>query len=187
MRIIAGRFKGRTFTPPIDPRVTRPTTDLAKESLFNILVNQIEFADEMHVLDLFAGSGSVSYEFMSRGIGQVTCVEMSAPLIRFIRQTAFVLGVKNEVETVKTDVFKWIPTAEGQQFDLIFADPPYAQQSTLLLPDLIFKHQLLKPNGIFILEHDTLNRFTAHPNLTDERNYGKTVFSFFEHQATDIN
>ena len=181
MRIISGRFKGRTFTAPIDPRVTRPPTDLAKESLFNILTNQVDFTEEMHILDLFAGTGSVSYEFLSRGVGEATCVEQSAPLVRFIRQTAFVLGVKNYVETIKADVFKWIPTAEGKQYDLIFADPPYALQTSLQLPDMIFAQQLLKPNGIFILEHDTLHRFADHPNQTDERNYGKTVFSFFEH------
>ena len=85
MRIISGKFKGRAFTPPIDPRVTRPTTDLAKEALFNILANRIDFEDSMHILDLFAGTGNVAYEFISRGVGEATCVEQSAPLVSFCR------------------------------------------------------------------------------------------------------
>jgi 16S rRNA (guanine(966)-N(2))-methyltransferase RsmD len=180
MRIISGKFKGRTFTPPIDPRVTRPTTDLAKEALFNILDNRFEFTDEMHVLDLFAGTGSIAYEFMSRGIGEVTCVETSAPMLRFIRQTAFVLGIKNFLNTESNDAFKWIAQAEGKTYDLIFADPPYAMAAILTLPDLIFKHNLLKSGGQFIVEHDVQHRFDAHPRFVEERNYGKTVFTFFE-------
>ncbi|MEY4925949.1 MAG: hypothetical protein RI894_385 [Bacteroidota bacterium] len=180
MRIISGKFKGRQFTAPIDPRVTRPTTDLAKESLFNILANRFDFDDDQHALDLFAGTGSIGYEFISRGVGEVTCVENAAPLLRFIRQNAFVLGIKNYVHTVKEDVFKWIPQAKGQQFDFIFADPPYAMHTITLLPDLIFEYELLKDGGIIIVEHDIEGRFKDHPRLVDEREYGKTIFSFFE-------
>lgn len=180
MRIISGKFKGRQFTAPIDPRVTRPTTDLAKESLFNILSNRFDFDAAHRALDLFAGTGSVCYEFISRGVGEATCVEASAPLTRFIRQNAFVLGIKNDVHTFQEDVFKWLPKAKGEQFDFIFADPPYAMHTISLLPDLIFEHNLLKKDGILIVEHDVEGRFKEHPRLTDEREYGKTVFSFFE-------
>jgi 16S rRNA (guanine966-N2)-methyltransferase len=180
MRIVSGKFKGRTFTPPIDPRVTRPTTDLAKEALFNILENRFEFHDDMHVLDLYSGTGSIAYEFMSRGVGEATCVENSAPMLRFIRQTAFVLGIKNFINTEKDDVFKYITKAEGTQFDIIFADPPYAMQTIVQIPALIFKHKLLKDGGQLIIEHDQLGRFGDEPRLLEERNYGKTVFSFFE-------
>jgi 16S rRNA (guanine966-N2)-methyltransferase len=181
MRIISGKFKGRSFTPPVDPRVTRPTTDLAKEALFNILDNRFEFSEDMHILDLFAGTGSIAYEFLSRGVGEATCIETSAPMLRFIRQTAFVLGIKNFLNTEKDDVFKWIEKSDGQQqYDLIFADPPYAMATILSLPDLIFNKNLLKPEGQLIVEHDVQHRFDEHPRFQEERNYGKTVFTFFE-------
>ena len=180
MRIISGKFKGRTFTPPIDPRVTRPTTDLAKEALFNILDNRFELSDDMHILDLFAGTGSIAYEFLSRGVGEATCVENAAPMLRFIRQTAFVLGVKNYLTTEKDDVFKWLATIENKEFDLIFADPPYAMAAIMTLPDLIFNKNLLKSGGQLIVEHDVMHRFDTHARFLEERNYGKTVFTFFE-------
>ncbi len=185
MRIISGRFKGRQFTAPIDARVTRPTTDLAKESLFNILANRYEFDDEQRALDLFAGTGSIAYEFISRGVGEAFCVESAAPLIRFIRQNAFVLGIKNCILTEKEDVFKWLEKTKNQQFDFIFADPPYSLHTINLLPDLVLKNDFLKPEGILVIEHNIEGRFKDHPNLTDEREYGKTVFSFFEHLPTE--
>jgi len=178
MRIIAGKFKGRRFDPPADKWPTRPTTDYAKEGLFNILTNILEF-EEVRVLDLFGGTGSHSYEFISRGCEDVTYVDKFPDAVRFVRQTVQKLGIERELKIFQMDVFKFVQNATGQ-WNYIFAGPPYQLPTIDTLPDLILQHNLLLPDGIFVLEHNPHHDFLNHPNLVDVRNYGKTIFSFFK-------
>ena len=139
MRIIGGKFKGRRFTPPAKNWRTRPTTDYAKEGLFNILINQIDFEDTK-VLDLFCGTGNIAYECVSRGSTDVTCVDTFHACIKFVQETAKVLKLDNELVIIKSDVFKFIKKS-NTQYDLIFADPPYALAAMKDMPDLIFNHK----------------------------------------------
>jgi 16S rRNA (guanine966-N2)-methyltransferase len=178
MRIIAGKFKGRRFSPPADNWPTRPTTDYAKEALFNILNNQIDF-EASKVLDLFGGTGSHSYEFISRGCEDVTYVDKHAPAVNFVRRTAQQLGIEANLKIYQMDVFRFIAQTTSQ-FDYIFAGPPYTLPTIDTIPDLIFEKNLLLPDGLFVLEHNPHHEFLTHPNLVDVRNYGKTIFSFFK-------
>lgn len=178
MRIIGGQFKGRRFNPPADNWPTRPTTDYAKEALFNILNNRLDF-EETSVLDLFGGTGSHSYEFISRGCKNVTYVDKFPSCVKFVKQTAATLKIEPFLRIFQMDVFKFIESTK-EQYDYIFAGPPYALPTIDLIPDLILKKELLLPEGIFVMEHNPNHDFTEHPNLTDVRNYGKTIFSFFE-------
>jgi 16S rRNA (guanine966-N2)-methyltransferase len=180
MRIISGKFKGRRFTPPADKWPTRPTTDFAREGLFNILSNRLDF-ESIAVLDLFGGTGSHSYEFISRGCKDVTYVDQFAPAVIFVQQTAKKLDIEQELNIIKSDVFKFIPHA-GRKFNYIFAGPPYPLENLAEIPDLVFSYDLLAPNGLFVLEHNPDHTFETHPNFTDVRHYGTTYFSFFEHK-----
>ncbi|HFA48101.1 MAG TPA: methyltransferase domain-containing protein [Bacteroidetes bacterium] len=178
MRIVSGQFKGRRFHPPADKWPTRPTTDFAKEGLFNILANQLDFAG-LKVLDLFAGTGNLSYEFISRGCTDLTYVERFRGCVKFAEQTAKTLDIEPLIKIVRSDVFKFIKRTP-EQFDFIFADPPYDLPSIDTIPDLVFEHQLLKENGWFVLEHGPKNDYQEHPHFVHKRKYGHTVFSFFE-------
>jgi 16S rRNA (guanine(966)-N(2))-methyltransferase RsmD len=178
MRIIGGQFKGRRFHPPADNWPTRPTTDYAKEGLFNILTNRFDF-ERMRVLDLFGGTGSHSYEFVSRGCQDVTYVDKHAPAVRFVRKTVEELGIAGSVAIFQMDVFRFIESFRGKPFDYVFAGPPYALPTIDMLPDLIFKHQLVAARGWLVLEHNPHCDFREHPCLTDIRHYGKTIFSIF--------
>jgi len=181
MRIIGGKFKGRRFNPPADNWPTRPTTDYAKEGLFNILNNIIDF-EETKVLDLFGGTGSHSYEFVSRGCEDVTYVDKFPDAVRFVRKTIETLKIEKQIKIVQMDVFRFIEHTDSQ-WDYIFAGPPYSLATIDTIPDIIFEKQLLLPGGIFVLEHNPYNAFLNHPNLMDVRNYGKTIFSFFKNPA----
>ncbi len=139
MRIIGGKHKGRKFDPPAGKWPTRPTTDFAKEGLFNILTNVFDFS-AIKVLDLFGGTGSISYELFSRGCTEITYVDQYYPCIAYVRKTMKVLAVDGEIKVLKSDAFKFIEKAE-QTYDLIFADPPYDHKDLPKLPDLIFKHK----------------------------------------------
>ena len=155
----------------------RPTTDFAKESLFNILANRIDLEDAT-ALDLFAGTGSISIELVSRGCSHVVSVEKDPAHYSFIRK------VMDTVQTdrclpVKGDVFKYIAGC-NTQFDFIFADPPYQLENLTDIPDLIFEGNLLAPDGIFVLEHGSMNNFSSHPRFTDMKRYGSVHFSFFK-------
>ncbi|MBN2519635.1 MAG: RsmD family RNA methyltransferase [Bacteroidales bacterium] len=176
MRIISGKHKGRYITPPKNTFKARPTTDFAKESLFNIINNHFNYKDII-VLDLFSGTGSISYEFASRGCKTVYAVENNFSHYNFIKNTINKLDLK-EIKVWKADVFKFLPKF-NETFDIIFADPPYDLEITKLLPDMIFQYNLLIKNGWFILEHDKKLKFNAHPNYFDERIYGNVHFSFF--------
>lgn len=177
MRIIGGKFKGRRFTPPAKNWPTRPTTDFAKEGLFNILNNYFDF-EAIKVLDLFGGTGNHSYEFISRGCLDVTYVDKFPGCIAFVKKTAKELAIEAHLNIYKMDVFKFIKYSE-ERYDYIFAGPPYALPSIDTIPDLIFKNDLLKEEGRFVMEHNPNHQYKTHPHYLEERNYGKTIFSFF--------
>ena len=149
MRIISGSLRGRRLNPPANLPV-RPTTDMARESLFNILNNYVDFED-CTVLDLFAGTGAVSFEFISRGARAVTSIDINAQCTDYIKAESARLALRN-IHVVRADVFDLLKRAT-QQFDIVFADPPYAIESLPSLPDLVFSKNILTPDGIFILEH----------------------------------
>lgn len=183
MRIISGIYGGRRLTPPKNI-TARPTTDFAKESLFNLLNSRLKPVAEnlspyegIDVLDLFAGTGGISFEFASRGARDVTAVELAHTQQNFIISVCKKLNCHN-VHLVRADVFKYV-RACNIQYDFIYADPPYALEQLPTLPDLIFEHELLKPNGLFVLEHSKANDFSSHPHWTQTRVYGSVHFSFF--------
>jgi len=175
VRIISGTYKGRHIYPPRNFKA-RPTTDFAKESLFNILNNNFDFED-CDVLDLFSGTGSITFEFASRGARSVFAIENDSDHYKFIRKTADELGF-DQVKTIRGDVFSFI-RRPFQSFDLIFADPPYDLPGLEKLPDEIFKTNILQENGWFILEHGSKLSFTAHPLFYQHRAYGSVNFSIF--------
>ncbi len=175
MRIVGGKYRGRSFNP--DKRFTaRPTTDLAKESLFNILANRYDFTG-MNVLDLFAGTGSIGYEFLSRDAGEVTLVDKDHHHIRFIRKTIGVLGAEN-ARIIQDDVFRFLKNCPFS-FDIIFADPPYEFPFLNEIPIKVFEASVLKENGLFILEHSQSHNFSKSSHFSEMRKYGKVQFSFF--------
>lgn len=155
----------------------RPTTDFAKESLFNLLNNRIDFED-CEMLDLFAGTGGIGLEFVSRGAREVTAVELAHTQQNFIISACKQLGIRN-LTVIRGDVFKYINGCH-LQFDFIFADPPYALDSLPTLPDLIFEKQLLRPDGLFVLEHGKDHDFSTHPHFDSHRSYGSVNFTFFK-------
>ncbi len=176
MRIIAGDLGGRKINPPSKMPNTRPTTDIAKEGLFNILQNNIDF-ENLKTLDLFGGTGSISYELASRGASELTIIEKDFTMNEFIKKTAQELKLKN-FNVIKMDVFKFIEQ-RNEQFDFIFAGPPYALENIDDLPKKIVVNKLLMKNGWFVLEHTPRNNYEGYPLFATQRNYGTTVFSFF--------
>lgn len=176
MRIIGGEHGGRKFNPPTKMPHTRPTTDIAKEGLFNIIQNNLDF-EKLKTMDLFGGTGSISYELASRGVPDVTIVEKDNAMYEFIKKTSASLGLEN-VNIVKMDVFRFLQHC-ADKFDLIFAGPPYALTNIDELPKIIFEKQLLNKNGWFVLEHTPKNDYKSFPFYKTERNYGTTVFSVF--------
>lgn len=176
MRIISGEYGGRRFNPPSKMPYTRPTTDVAKEGLFNIIENNLDISS-LKTLDLFGGTGSISYELASRGAQELTIVEKDSSMYEFINKTIKELGIEN-LSVVKSDVFRFI-NQSLEKFDFIFAGPPYALASIDDLPKLIFEKQLLNSNGWFVLEHTPRNDYKTFPFYKTERNYGTTVFSIF--------
>lgn len=176
MRIISGIHGGRRISPPAQMPHTRPTTDIAKEGLFNVLQNNLEI-DELKVLDLFGGTGCISYELASRGAPDITIVEKDNHMYDFIKKTSGELGLEN-FKLVKSDVFRFIDSTPDQ-YDFIFAGPPYALANIDDLPLKIFEKKLLKPRGWFILEHTPRNDYKKFEFYKTERNYGTTIFSIF--------
>ncbi|MGM0648677.1 MAG: RsmD family RNA methyltransferase [Bacteroidota bacterium] len=175
MRIISGALKGRRIKPPAGLPV-RPTTDMAKESLFNILMSR-DFTDD-HVLDLFAGTAGVSLEFISRGCHSAAAVEQNQMCIDFIHHLKDKLQLDN-LDIIPSNVFRFIPRCQ-EKFDIVFADPPYDLDELETLPDLVFAEEMINADGIFILEHDKRYHFNHHPHFSDHRRYGKVEFSFFK-------
>ncbi len=176
MRIIGGEHGGRKFNPPNNMPYTRPTTDIAKEGLFNVLQNNLDF-EEIRTLDLFGGTGSISYELASRGVTDLTIVEKDIAMYEFIKKTSAALRLEN-FKVVKLDVFKFILNCT-EKFDFIFAGPPYALTTINDLPKFIFEKQLLKKDGWFVLEHTPRNDYKTYPYYKTERNYGSTIFTTF--------
>ena len=176
MRIIGGEHSGKQITAG-NNLTLRPTTDFAKEGLFNILGNRYDLST-FDVLDLFSGTGSISYEFASRGCPTVHAVEMLPRHVTFIRATAAKLGL-NQIRVIRNDAFHFITICKTK-YDIIFADPPYEITNIEKIPTQIFQHEILKPEGILIVEHSKRNDFTGHEHLIDNRRYGNVHFSFFK-------
>ena len=175
MRIISGKHKGyRLNQPHFDP--TRPTTDFAKEALFNVINNHFNF-DNIKVLDLFAGTGAISYEFASRGCTDITSIELHKKCVEFIKKTSEHLKLEGH-KILQMDVFSFIENGR-QQFDVIFAGPPYPLPNLASLPDVVFEHHLVEGEGWFILEHNPKYNFEEHPKFWKKRQYGTTIFSIF--------
>ena len=176
MRIIGGELGGRRLRPPAKMPYTRPTTDIAKEGLFNIITNNLDITS-LKTCDLFGGTGSISYELSSRGAKDCTIVEKDVAMYEFIVRTSHDLKLEN-FHPVKMDVFRFISQCTDQ-FDLIFAGPPYALVTIDMLPVKIFEQGMLAINGWLILEHTPRNNYTGSPHFVTSRNYGTTIFSIF--------
>ncbi|GAA4282156.1 RsmD family RNA methyltransferase [Gaetbulibacter aestuarii] len=177
MRIITGIYKSRKIQAPKNLPV-RPTTDMAKESLFNIL-NNLYYFDSIKVLDLFSGTGNISYEFASRGTEDITSVDDHYACIKFINETASKFQMA--INAIKSDVYTFLGHAT-QKFDIIFADPPYdfSQDQFAKIPKLVFQNELLEDDGILIIEHSKHTDLSQEDRFSYSKNYGGSVFSFFE-------
>jgi 16S rRNA (guanine966-N2)-methyltransferase len=176
MRIIGGEWGGRKINPPAKMPHTRPTTDIAREGLFNIITNNLDLS-ECTTLDLFAGTGSISYELASRGARQLTIVEKDAAMTEFIKNTSAILGML-DCTLINMDVFRYMDQTTTD-YDLVFAGPPYALTNIDDIPRLVFEKKLLKEGGWFILEHTPRNEYKKFEGYRTERKYGTTIFSIF--------
>ena len=181
MRIISGTLGGRRLHPPKNIPA-RPTTDIAKVALFNILSNTIDF-ESIKYLDLFSGTGAISFELYSRGCRDITMIDLSPISVGFQKKAAAELNINTDVVHItRGDAIKFLH-GTSQTFDLIFAGPPYALEIIDEIPDLIINHPcILAPSGTFVLETSQKHDFKTHPNLKEVRNYGQTHFWFFSHQ-----
>ncbi|HTO16201.1 MAG TPA: RsmD family RNA methyltransferase [Edaphocola sp.] len=177
MRIIGGSLGGRKFQPPSKMPNTRPTTDIAKEGLFNTLQHMMDF-EGTKTLDLFGGTGSISYELASRGSTDLTIVEKDKTQAAFIKNTAKSFGIEN-FNFIFGDVFKFINNC-NETYDFIFAGPPYALVEIDNIPKIISERGLIAKDGIFVLEHTPRNNYEDHPNFFKSKKYGTTIFSFFQ-------
>ena len=175
MRIITGKYKGRHFDIPRTFKA-RPTTDFAKENIFNVLNGYIDF-DGCEALDLFAGTGSITLELLSRGCSSVTSIELDRDHFRFICDCVKKLGTEACLP-LRADVFRFVKSCR-QQYDIVFADPPYALKELPQIPDLVFERALLKPDGILVFEHGKDHDFSQHPRFVEHREYGSVNFSLF--------
>ncbi len=177
MRIIGGKLKGKSVMPP-SGFMARPTTDFAKEGLFNILQNEFDF-EELSVLDLFSGTGSISFEFASRGCTDIISIEMNPLHAKFIKQASVQLGISKNIQQIRHNVFDFIPLCT-KQFDIVFADPPYSIEGLETIPERVLdSHSIVKQGGYLILEHPKEFNFESHPLFVKERKYGNVHFSFF--------
>lgn len=175
MRIISGKLRGLRLSPPPNLPV-RPTKDNAKEALFNILNNQLDF-EQLTVLDLFSGTGSITIEFASRGVPQIVSVDKDAGCYNYLKKVSKQYALPG-INAVRADALKFL-TTEVNQYDLIFADPPYDLPQIPEIPQLIFERGLLKAEGLLIVEHPTMKRMNTDPHFAEQREYGYSSFSFF--------
>jgi 16S rRNA (guanine966-N2)-methyltransferase len=175
LRIISGNFKGRHINTPKNLPV-RPTTDFAKTGLFNIINNNFEI-DTLKVLDLFAGTGNISYEFVSRGTPDITCVDLNFQCVRFIQESLLTMKAP-KAKVIKYDVFKFLKVC-NETYDFIFADPPYDLEEAKTIPDLIFEKKLVRAGGWLVMEHSSDVHYKEHPHFKSERDYGKVAFTIF--------
>ena len=182
MRIITGIYKGRHFDIPRSFKA-RPTTDFAKENIFNVLMQYVDFEDAQ-ALDLFSGTGSISLELVSRGCKQVVSVEMDRDHHRFIQECLKKLNTDKCVP-IRGDVFRFLKSCK-QQYDFIFADPPYALKELPQIPDIIFERQLLKEEGLFVFEHGKDYDFSNHPHFLEHRSYGSVNFTLFTAKQSTV-
>lgn len=184
MRIISGKLKGRRLRAPKNLPV-RPTTDMAKEALFNI-INNLYYFDSITVIDLFSGTGNISYEFASRGTKNIYAIDVNYNCIKYISNTAKELNL--EINTFKSDVYKFIDKT-SMQADIIFADPPYdfEIEKFLEIVDTVFTKNILKPEGVLIIEHSKQTDLSTHKNHSYDKRYGGNVFSFFENSTEEDN
>ncbi|WP_264549809.1 16S rRNA (guanine(966)-N(2))-methyltransferase RsmD [Flavobacterium sp. N2820] len=182
MRIISGKHKGRRITAPKNLPV-RPTTDMSKESLFNILNNHFNF-NGLKVLDLFSGTGNISYEFASRGSGPITSVDGDMGCVNFIKKTATELDL--DISAIKSDVFSFLERNKTT-YDIIFADPPYNldQKEFEKVIQLIFDNELLDEEGMLIVEHSKHTKLNHMSNFSFDKHYGGSVFSFYEFESDE--
>lgn len=176
MRIISGIYKGKRITAPKNLPV-RPTTDFAKEALFNMITNEYDIKT-ISVLDLFSGTGNIAFEFASRGAKDICCIDENYHCVNFIKKTSKELNF-NQLLVFKNDVFKYLKKYP-KQFDVIFADPPYNIKNIDRIPDLVIENDLLKTDGILIVEHDRNSDFSNHKNFIQHRKYGNVNFSIFK-------
>lgn len=176
MRIISGKYQKRVLPKP-KGFSARPTTDFAKENLFNVINNWYDLED-LEVLDLFSGTGGISYEFASRGCKKVTSVEQNHRHFGYIKHIVSLLNI-NEIEIIRADAFKFIEKT-NHKYDLIFADPPYDMAGIEKIPDMVFKRELLEDKGTLVLEHSKIHSFSSHPRFSELRTYGSVNFSVFE-------
>ncbi len=176
MRIVGGKYKGRIFHPG-KSFSARPTTDFAKENLFNILENRLNW-ENVNALDLFAGTGSISYELISRGCLSVTSVEMNFRHYRFIEEIKSQLSISN-LRVYRDNAFRFVQRTK-EKYDLVFADPPFDLRGFENIATTVLNAGILKPEGIFILEHNKSNKFSKMPEFLEIRNYGSVQFSFFK-------
>ena len=179
MRIVSGKYRSRRINPPTNLPV-RPTTDMAKEALFNILQNQYDFY-ECTVLDLFAGTGNISYEFVSRGCNPVTAIDLNSKCIQFIKSTKDQLEMDN-LNIIQSDCFGYLEHA-NTKFDIIFADPPYDMPDFDRIVQVVFDKQLLNDEGILIIEHSKKTKLRQFKQHLKTKNYGSVHFSFFENNS----
>ncbi len=182
MRIISGKYKGRRIAPPKNLPV-RPTTDMSKEALFNVLNNHFNFA-ELKILELFAGTGSISYEFASRGSAPILCVDGDMGCVNFIKKTASEFDF--DINAIKSDVFKFLEKHKGS-YDIIFADPPYGleQKEFEKIITLLFENELLDEEGMLVVEHSKYTKLEHMTHYSFQKNYGGSVFSFFEFESEE--
>ncbi|MCI7779490.1 MAG: RsmD family RNA methyltransferase [Bacteroidales bacterium] len=181
MRIITGKYKGKRFEVPRTFKA-RPTTDFAKENLFNVLRAYVDF-DETHALDLFAGTGSITLELLSRGCPEVVSVERDRQHFAFIGQVLRSLA-DPAARPVCADALRYIQRAT-RSFELVFADPPYALRELPELPEMVLHGTLVAPGGIFVLEHGKDNDFSNHPLFLEHRAYGSVNFTFFRQKRVE--
>jgi len=182
MRIISGKYKGRRIMAPKKLPV-RPTTDMSKEALFNILNNHFNFT-ELKILDLFSGTGNISYEFASRGSEPIISVDADYGCISFIKKTA--AEFEFDITAIKSDVFQYLERAKGE-FDIIFCDPPYnlEQADFEKINTLVFENELLAEEGMLVIEHSKHTKLDHLSHFSFQKNYGGSVFSFFEYETSE--
>jgi 16S rRNA (guanine(966)-N(2))-methyltransferase RsmD len=177
MRIVGGEYKGRRIAVPSN-FPSRPTTDFAKEGLFNVLENQYDLSD-LEVLDLCSGTGNISLEFLSRGVKEVTAVDSHTNCLKFVQKNASSIGIINKITTVKSDLISFVLNT-NHTFDIVFADPPFNYDKYNQIVQTVFERNLLNENGILILEHIKQKSFESEPKFSFFRNYGNVTFSFFK-------
>ena len=178
MRVVGGKLSGRRMDPPANKWPTRPTTDYAREALFNILQHRIDWED-IEMLDLFGGTGAISVEAASRGCPSIDYVERYYPCVQYVKGLIAQFDLNDQVKIFKQDVFKFIKKAV-RQYDLIFADPPYDLASMMQMSSIIFEADLLKEDGMLIIEHAPQTDMSQLPRFQESRKYGSSVFSFFK-------